>query len=304
MKVTIFYSWQTDLLSRTNRGFIERALEKAIKGVRGKEEIIKDQRPEEAGQFDLILDRDTQGIAGSPDIVHTIFDKIRNSDIFVADISIINSHLKPIAGSQIKYRPTPNPNVLVELGYAACNRGWNNVICVLNTAYGDVEDLPFNIRQKRILKYHNTDVQEESSNQRDHLTNALKIALQSILSAMEVTSKALIITPLKSLQEELTYNLSVSQIKKISVPFRTEQYSNLIGMATFSSLPEVLKGEIRQAYLACEIVNADIPRAWEYPVDTSNKIVLEGKQMAESRIHTALDGLKKHLEIIEGAPDK
>src|SRR5205085_1155266 len=39
-------------------------------------------------------------------------------------------------------RPTPNPNVLIELGYAAHRHGWNGILCVFNAATGRVEDLP------------------------------------------------------------------------------------------------------------------------------------------------------------------
>ena len=37
MKFTIFYSWQSDLPNNTHRGFIESAIEKAIKNI-GKDE--------------------------------------------------------------------------------------------------------------------------------------------------------------------------------------------------------------------------------------------------------------------------
>src|SRR6266852_4646548 len=126
MRITVFYSWQSDLPNRTNRGFIEQALEKAIKAVRSSLVIEKDERPSDA---DILIDRDTQGVAGSPDIAYTIFDKIQNAAIFVGDVSIINSHRKP---STEGFRPTPNPNILIELGYAANHLGWGNIICVFN----------------------------------------------------------------------------------------------------------------------------------------------------------------------------
>lgn len=56
------------------------------------------------------IDRDTQGLAGAPDIGDSIYDKIDSADIFIADVTIIN---QDYAG-----RKTPNPNVLIELGYA------------------------------------------------------------------------------------------------------------------------------------------------------------------------------------------
>jgi hypothetical protein len=40
MKVTIFYSWQSDLPNNTNRSFIERALEKAIASIKAEGELV------------------------------------------------------------------------------------------------------------------------------------------------------------------------------------------------------------------------------------------------------------------------
>lgn len=62
-------------------------------------------------QVEPVIDRDTVGVSGSPDIGQTIFQKIDKAAVFVADVSIIN------AGSD-EDRQTPNPNVLIELGYA------------------------------------------------------------------------------------------------------------------------------------------------------------------------------------------
>jgi hypothetical protein len=43
----------------------------------------------------------------------------------------------------------PNPNVSVEMGYAAARIGWDRVICVMNEHYGLRKDLPFDIRNRR-----------------------------------------------------------------------------------------------------------------------------------------------------------
>lgn len=45
-------------------------------------------------------------------------------------------------------RATPNPNVLVELGYAAHSLGWDRIIVVVNTAHGAIEELPFDFRAR------------------------------------------------------------------------------------------------------------------------------------------------------------
>jgi hypothetical protein len=98
-KATIFYSWQSDLPNATNRGFIQRALDDAVKVLDVDDSVT----------VEPVLDRDTQGQSGSPNIADTIFRKIDQAAVFVADVSIIGT-----AGDQ--RRPIPNPNVVVELG--------------------------------------------------------------------------------------------------------------------------------------------------------------------------------------------
>ncbi|MFL5788974.1 MAG: hypothetical protein ACJ748_13025 [Flavisolibacter sp.] len=83
---------------------------------------------------------------GSPSIVESITGKIAKSDVFVCDISIINP--------ESSGRQTPNPNVLYELGFATAILGWDRIIMVLNTAFGELDKLPFDLRGRRILPYH------------------------------------------------------------------------------------------------------------------------------------------------------
>lgn len=89
-------------------------------------------------------DRDTLGLLGSPDISSSIFEKISKCALFVADISNI------ISNSQ---RSIPNPNVLIELGFAVNVLGWDKIICFFDINTGKIENLPFDIRQKRVLAY-------------------------------------------------------------------------------------------------------------------------------------------------------
>jgi hypothetical protein len=45
---------------------------------------------------------------------------------------------------------TPNPNVMIELGYAARSRGWDRIIPIMNTSGGtSPEQLPFDLRHRR-----------------------------------------------------------------------------------------------------------------------------------------------------------
>jgi hypothetical protein len=81
MKHVVFYSWQSDLPNGTNRSLIENALEMAVENLKNDDDL----------RVEPVLDRDTTGVAGSPDIAQTIFSKIHNATAFVCDVSIINS---------------------------------------------------------------------------------------------------------------------------------------------------------------------------------------------------------------------
>jgi hypothetical protein len=91
------------------------------------------------------IDRDTADVGGSPAIAETILKKIAGAEIFVPDVSIV-AHTA--AG-----KACPNPNVLLELGYAVSELGWDRIIMVMNTAFGPVTDLPFDLRGRRVMPY-------------------------------------------------------------------------------------------------------------------------------------------------------
>lgn len=52
-----------------------------------------------------------------------------------------------------KKKLMPNPNVMLELGYATKVVGWENVICILNTDYGMPDDMPFDIANRRLTPF-------------------------------------------------------------------------------------------------------------------------------------------------------
>ena len=163
----VFYSWQSDLPNSTNRSFIETALNKVAKAVRADESI----------SLDPVIDRDTAGELGAPNIADTIYQKIEKAQVFVCDVSIISKGAVP--------RPTPNPNVLVELGYASKVLGWPNILMVMNTAFGPVTDLPFDLRGRRVLQYNLPDPGSEKAQERRKLESQLKTQLGAIVDKLE-----------------------------------------------------------------------------------------------------------------------
>jgi hypothetical protein len=123
MVMTVFYSWQSDTPNSTNRTFIENCLKKAIHEVRDDLSVQEALRDEE-----LSVDKDTAGIPGMPEIANTIFEKIERCAVFVPDLTFI-------AESQ-NGRFIPNPNVLIEYGWALAKLSRARFIPVMNVAFG------------------------------------------------------------------------------------------------------------------------------------------------------------------------
>jgi len=134
MKLKVFYSWQSDLPNNSNRGFIEKCLIEALKVVHNKNLLISE----------WVIDSDSRGESGTPELASNIFSKIDQCDIFIADISIIAESSK---------RKVSNPNVLIELGYASSRLGWERILCLYNLNYGGFDDLPFDVKHRKPLSY-------------------------------------------------------------------------------------------------------------------------------------------------------
>jgi hypothetical protein len=188
---SIFYSWQTDSSHRFNRYFIEDCLKRAIKQV-NREDLS-----------DLVIDRDTKNVPGMPDIGHTILEKITKSAVVVADLTIIN----PAPIRRDDERPVSNPNVLFELGYAFGRLGPKAIIGVFNTAVGEIEDLPFDLRPKRLMTYR-VGADDEKAIARTDLVDALAVAIRQCLGDTE--------------EEQVLLNTRINDILLIIRLFGTE----------------------------------------------------------------------------------
>ncbi len=134
----IFFCWQDHLPKKLHRFLIRDSLDRAIS--RAQAEL-----PEE---LECVLRRDeaTNDRAGSVDIANTILQKINTSTVVVGDVTSVLTN--PEKG--LFY---PNPNVMVEIGYAARALGWNRVICLYNESACKAEQLPFDIRHRRVTGF-------------------------------------------------------------------------------------------------------------------------------------------------------
>jgi hypothetical protein len=180
MPATIFFSWQADTRTREGRNFIERALERAASR-------IGDDTTAEKAIRELTVDRDTKGVPGSPPIVETIFRKIDKAAAFVPDLTFVSE------GSD--GRPTPNPNVLIEYGWALKSLGHGPIVPVMNTAFGQpsAETMPFNLHHLRhpILYHCPVDASDETRNQtRAMLASQLEDALRAVLTREDLTNSS------------------------------------------------------------------------------------------------------------------
>lgn len=133
MEKTVFWSWQSDLDARVTRDVVRYALDAAIAMLAA--EVEEAERPS--------LTSDTQGVAGTPDIVGTIYRKIDEAAVFVGDVT-------PIAVTE-SGKACANPNVLLEMGYANRALSEHRVIQVWNTAFEGtaLDKLPFDMRGRR-----------------------------------------------------------------------------------------------------------------------------------------------------------
>jgi hypothetical protein len=131
----IFYSWQSDLPATANRNFIKKALIDAVS------ELEKTQPG-----LQIEIDQATSRKPGSPDIAKTICDKIIEADMFICDVTTINSTSST--------KKTPNPNVVFELGFAVATIGWDRVVLLFNKCFGDLaNDLPFDFQGHRVSDF-------------------------------------------------------------------------------------------------------------------------------------------------------
>jgi hypothetical protein len=136
----IFWSWQSDRTGKVTRNVVHDALGRALLALGDELELAPSDRPE--------LDHDTKNSPGMAAIADTIFDKIRQSAVFVGDVTSV--------GKSEGGRDLPNPNVLIELGWAWAHLSHENIILVANKYYGPKkpEQLPFDIRHRRAVVFY------------------------------------------------------------------------------------------------------------------------------------------------------
>lgn len=163
---TVFYSWQSDLPRKITRDFIRDAAQAAIERIALS--VVFEDSPR--------LDHDTKGVSGIPAIGDTILGKIDTCGVFLADVSLVGETTRE--GREKK--KTPNPNVLLELGYAMGKVGWKRVVLVMNKEFGDAEELPFDLRYRRFpIRYSIADDRSDLEKRCAGLSEEIEAAIRA-----------------------------------------------------------------------------------------------------------------------------
>jgi hypothetical protein len=142
-RLTLFYSWQNDAPFSLNRGFIEQAIQEALK------RLHLDAALENASR-DACLEANegTHANADAPSVIETFLKKIDECAIFIADLTLVGVPKGALTNVTSSPRHSPNPNVLIEYGYALRTHAREQLIGIANTAYGlpHAASLPFYLR--------------------------------------------------------------------------------------------------------------------------------------------------------------
>lgn len=159
----VFFSWESDLSANKTKKLIE--------------EIIFRAKEKLSGKIELIPDEATRNKFGSPEITDSIFQKIHECDLFIADVSIVGSYISPNEKDEddAEENSFSNPNVLLELGYAAAVLGWERCICFANSYSGDISKLPFDLNHRRI-----TDISYESTTRNNIIEKMSDIIVETV----------------------------------------------------------------------------------------------------------------------------
>ena len=187
----IFFSWQMDIDTRFNKDFIEEALNVAKKDLKKK-------------GIEIQIDYGFRGVSGNSPLLNEMFSKIDDSDIIVSDLTFTSAKRTPdykllfgfrsrqyfslVKNSQLK--KSPNPNVLIETGNSWAKKSFYRTILVMNTAFGNADELPVDFKGLRHAIQYN--YSESNIEKKEELLHLLALDLKkAIKSAIDSEPKYL-----------------------------------------------------------------------------------------------------------------
>lgn len=157
MAYKVFFAFQMDIDEKYGKTFIQQSITNAI------------QKFKEEG-IEVILDYGFRGTPGTPLLIDEMLRKSLNSDMVIVDWTFTsskiwhnpeiieeddNSIILEILKGDLK--PSPNPNVLLETGYAWAKKGTHRTLAVMNAAFGNPDELPVDIKGFRYPILYNLD---------------------------------------------------------------------------------------------------------------------------------------------------
>lgn len=136
----LFFSWQNDC--KKTKPIINSALKNAV------QKLAVDG-------IELFIDQDTRNRVGKRNIDAEVLEKIRNSDIFLADLTPVITYPPP-KGSHDLPKHMPNSNVMYEYGYALHAKGEKRMIVLASLdkeGNEHIEYMPFDINHDTITLF-------------------------------------------------------------------------------------------------------------------------------------------------------
>lgn len=268
MEYPVFYSWQSDLPKKCNRRFIRESLDEAVRRVVAEGQVEDSPR----------VDDGMEGIAGSPEVASVMFQKIDRCALFVADTTLVGSI--PAAQPDDPPKRVPNPNVSLEMGYAAGRIGWDRIICVMNEAYGERKDLPFDVRNRRFpidYNLHADKMEREDKVQEKligWLVTAIRTAVQNENRAVEDAIERLDAQCIRILRAN-------SQTHYFHIKEPANRGEQLDAVFVTNAISRLLDLRI----LLYNFALVDVGHQWAYHWTYLGKLVLKKMGMSDLTIH-------------------
>ncbi|WP_367391683.1 hypothetical protein [Lewinella sp. LCG006] len=185
MGYKVFFAFQMDTEDKFGKGFIQSAIEIAI------------QKFKSEG-VEVSLDFGFRGTPGSPLLIEEMLKKSSDSDMVIVDLTFTSSKewfnaelidedinerwfSIPIGDRKL----SPNPNVLLETGYAWATKGTYRTLAVMNVANGSPDELPVDLKGFRWGITYNLDESnyEDRKSIRKDLANDFYDAIKTAIAS-------------------------------------------------------------------------------------------------------------------------
>ena len=187
MGYRIFYSYQSDIDKKLNLKFIREAINDVISKI-----TDYDIEPLIEGFY---------GVGGNPPLADKMLQQSQSSDIFIGDVTFTSSKIwhNPLSLDENEksysleipkgdLKPSPNPNVLIETGFSWALKSYERTILVMNTAFGEPENLPVDMGDKRHPITYNLSLERFNNEAKqkkefEALSNALHDAILTVIKS-------------------------------------------------------------------------------------------------------------------------